>query len=90
MIKTPRGVQVPVQGRYEAMRNALNATGRPILYSICEWGSSTPWLWAPQVCCTTSAPPSLCGDSSRVLETRWDTRNRNLLTEGLHMSLGSA
>ena len=41
---------MPVQERYEAMGSALNATGRPILFSICEWGSSTPWLWAPQVC----------------------------------------
>ena len=28
------------------MRNALAATGRPIVFSICEWGSTKPWLWA--------------------------------------------
>ncbi len=35
--------------RYTAMRDALAATGRPIVYSICEWGSSQPWTWAGDV-----------------------------------------
>ena len=35
--------------RYTAMRDALAATGRKILYSICEWGVNSPWQWAPQV-----------------------------------------
>jgi len=35
--------------RYTTMRDALNATGRPILFSICEWGSSAPWNWASPV-----------------------------------------
>ncbi|NUK08946.1 NPCBM/NEW2 domain-containing protein [Streptomyces lunaelactis] len=34
------------QQRYTAMANALKATGRPILYSICEWGENQPWNWA--------------------------------------------
>jgi alpha-galactosidase len=28
------------------MRNALRATGRPIVFSMCEWGQSSPWTWA--------------------------------------------
>jgi alpha-galactosidase len=35
--------------RYAAMRDALAATGRPILYSLCEWGVNQPWTWGPQV-----------------------------------------
>jgi len=31
---------------YQLMRDALEAAGRPILFSICEWGSTQPWLWA--------------------------------------------
>jgi alpha-galactosidase len=31
---------------YETMRDALKLSGRPIVFSICEWGSSKPWLWA--------------------------------------------
>ncbi|KAL7229273.1 hypothetical protein ACSBR2_007890 [Camellia fascicularis] len=34
------------QERYPPMRDALNATGRTIFYSICEWGVDDPALWA--------------------------------------------
>ncbi|XP_077239143.1 melibiase family protein [Tasmannia lanceolata] len=32
--------------RYPPMRDALNATGRTIFYSLCEWGQDDPALWA--------------------------------------------
>lgn len=32
--------------RYEKMGNALKKSGRDIVYSICEWGDRSPWLWA--------------------------------------------
>jgi len=32
--------------RYTAMRDALDKAGRPIVYAICEWGTSQPWEWA--------------------------------------------
>ncbi|MFF7128748.1 NPCBM/NEW2 domain-containing protein [Streptomyces sp. NPDC008240] len=35
--------------RYRTMRDALEATGRPIVYSICEWGENRPWEWASDV-----------------------------------------
>lgn len=31
---------------YPTMRDALRATGRPILFSMCEWGRNQPWTWA--------------------------------------------
>src|SRR5450432_1528171 len=31
---------------YKTMSAALKATGRPIVFSICEWGNHAPWLWA--------------------------------------------
>jgi alpha-galactosidase len=34
---------------YALMRNALNAAGRPIVLSICEWGTAKPWLWGKEV-----------------------------------------
>jgi alpha-galactosidase len=34
---------------YALIRNALNATGRPIVLSICEWGTAKPWLWGERV-----------------------------------------
>ncbi|MEV1023400.1 NPCBM/NEW2 domain-containing protein [Streptomyces sp. NPDC050264] len=37
---------VDAKQRYTTMRDALRATGRPIVYSICEWGENKPWEWA--------------------------------------------
>lgn len=38
--------------RYTAMRDALNETGRPIVFSMCNWGVGDPWAsWGPQVSC---------------------------------------
>jgi alpha-galactosidase len=31
------------------MRDALAKSGRPIAYSICEWGQNKPWTWAAPV-----------------------------------------
>src|SRR5258707_10184758 len=31
------------------MAAALAATGRPIVFSLCEWGQSKPWTWAKDV-----------------------------------------
>jgi alpha-galactosidase len=32
---------------YAQMRDALRATGRPVLLSISEWGEGDPWSWGP-------------------------------------------
>ncbi|HLA90059.1 MAG TPA: glycoside hydrolase family 27 protein [Gemmatimonadaceae bacterium] len=39
----------PAFERYKAMGDALKATGRPIVYSLCEWGQNKPWEWGRQV-----------------------------------------
>ena len=31
---------------YSTMSKALLSTGRPIVFSMCEWGTAKPWLWA--------------------------------------------
>ena len=31
---------------YPTMRDALKASGRPVVFSMCEWGRSQPWTWA--------------------------------------------
>ncbi|WP_426502719.1 CBM35 domain-containing protein [Dactylosporangium sp. McL0621] len=43
---------VDARTRYSAMRDALAKTGRPIVYSICEWGRTGPpkvWEWGADV-----------------------------------------
>lgn len=44
----------PARSDYEIMRDALNVTDRPIVYSICSWGNGEPHQWQGQV---RSFPP---------------------------------
>ena len=44
---TTRGASA--QTRYTAMRDALAATGRPILFSLCNWGQENVWTWGAGV-----------------------------------------
>lgn len=37
------------EGAYLTMRDALYAAGRPVVFSLCEWGSSKPWEWAKNI-----------------------------------------
>ncbi len=30
---------------YQTMSDALKVCGRPVVFSICEWGTNNPWLW---------------------------------------------
>jgi alpha-galactosidase len=34
---------------YALMRQALDASGRPIVFSLCEWGTNKPFLWGAKV-----------------------------------------
>jgi alpha-galactosidase len=34
---------------YKTMSNALKTAGRPIVFSICEWGDNQPWEWAEPI-----------------------------------------
>ena len=34
---------------YTTMSKALKAAGKPIVFSICEWGDNQPWDWATPV-----------------------------------------
>jgi len=34
---------------YTTMRDAMYAAGRPMVFSICEWGTAKPWEWAKDV-----------------------------------------
>ncbi|MEU7866312.1 NPCBM/NEW2 domain-containing protein [Dactylosporangium sp. NPDC049140] len=39
----------PALDRYKAMGDALKATGRAIVYSLCNWGDDQPWVFGPNV-----------------------------------------
>ncbi|KAK9826107.1 hypothetical protein WJX81_004261 [Elliptochloris bilobata] len=63
-----------VQARYEDMRDALNATGRPIVFSVCEWGVSSPWLYGREVGHMWRTGK----DISIAIEASWDGVMQNL------------
>lgn len=37
------------EAAYKRMAQALAATRRPILYSLCQYGLEHPWTWAPSI-----------------------------------------
>ncbi|HZY71547.1 MAG TPA: alpha-galactosidase [Edaphobacter sp.] len=55
------------ESSYTLMRDALKASGRPILFSICEWGSTKPWLWAGSIGNMWRSTPDIqdCWDCKR-------------------------
>lgn len=34
---------------YKTMRDALYTAGRPVVFSICEWGDNQPWEWGAEI-----------------------------------------
>ena len=57
----PEDQETAIQ-RYTAMGRALAATGRPMVYSICEWGPREPWLWGARA-------------GGHLWRTTWDVRD---------------
>ncbi|OIV43771.1 glycoside hydrolase family 27 protein [Flavobacterium johnsoniae] len=42
-----KGITAPEA--YTTMSNALKTAGRPIVFSLCEWGDNQPWEWGKSV-----------------------------------------
>jgi alpha-galactosidase len=41
--------KINAESAYITMRNALFSAGRPMVFSICEWGDNQPWTWGKDV-----------------------------------------
>jgi len=41
--------KINAESAYITMRNALYSAGRPVVFSICEWGDNQPWTWGKDV-----------------------------------------
>jgi alpha-galactosidase len=74
---------------YATMRDALARTGRPITFSICEWGNSQPWSWAGPVgnLWRTTGDIGLCWEK-KSCKKDWETGVVNILD--LQVGLESA
>jgi alpha-galactosidase len=38
-----------IEAAYEKMHEAILETGRPMVYSLCEYGMDAPWIWGPKI-----------------------------------------
>jgi alpha-galactosidase len=65
------GLNAPVT--YKKMHDALVATDRPIVLSICEWGRSKPWTWAKGIgqLWRTTGDIGPCWDCKKQWQTGW-------------------
>ena len=52
--------------RYTVMARALRATGRPMVFAVCDKGDSSPWLWAPGVAQLWRTTPDVADDWASV------------------------
>ncbi|HMA45549.1 MAG TPA: glycoside hydrolase family 27 protein, partial [Gemmatimonadales bacterium] len=68
------GLDAPTQ--YAKFRDALAKAGRPIVLSICEWGSFSPWEWGP-------ATGNLWRTTTDIEDT-WASMLSNLDISGQH------
>lgn len=41
--------KINAESAYTTMRDALYKAGRPVVFSICEWGDNEPWKWAKDI-----------------------------------------
>ena len=47
--QSPEAAHVIMLEAYTKMRDALKATGRPIVYSLCQYGEDAVWTWGASV-----------------------------------------
>jgi alpha-galactosidase len=61
------------QETYKTMRDGLRAAGRPVVFSICEWGNNKPWLWGKDVghLWRTTGDITDCHDCQAVYSLGW-------------------
>lgn len=41
--------ELKAEESYKTMRDAIYSAKRPVVFSICEWGTSKPWTWAANI-----------------------------------------
>ncbi|MFA9392347.1 MAG: glycoside hydrolase family 27 protein [Prolixibacteraceae bacterium] len=80
------------EGAYLTMREALAASGRPILFSMCEWGNSKPWEWAAEVGHMWRTTGDICaqweGQMTHGTWTAWSAMTILDMQEGLREYAG--
>ncbi len=73
-------------GAYTTMRDAIHAAGRPMVFSMCEWGNNKPWLWAADVGHLWRTTGDIC--NSWDVDEQHSTYIKNSITRILDMQAG--
>ncbi|MCQ2129235.1 MAG: glycoside hydrolase family 27 protein [Bacteroidaceae bacterium] len=68
-------------GAYGLMRDALRAAGRPIFFSMCEWGSNKPWTWATEVGHSWRSTGDICAVFDKKPERSWENSIMTILDQ---------
>ena len=57
------------ESSYRLMRDALYKSGRPMVFSICEWGKNNPWEWGKDIGHLWRTTPDIinCFDCRNIL-----------------------
>ncbi len=83
---------INARGAYTLMRDALYAAGRPILFSMCEWGDNKPWEWAADVAHSWRTTGDIWCSFDEVLEhgtwRAWSVMHILDMTAGLRRYAG--
>ncbi len=60
---------------YKTMSDALFAAGRPVVFSLCEWGDTKPWLWAKDIghLWRTTGDITDCFNCQETYSLGWET-----------------
>ena len=58
---------------YKTMSDALYSVGRPVVFSLCEWGNNDPWIWGKDVgyLWHTTGDVTDCYDYQAVYSLGW-------------------
>jgi alpha-galactosidase len=79
-------------GAYTTMRDALYAAGRPVVFSLCEWGNNKPWLWGAKVGhlwrTTGDIAPIFDGEDNHGSWSSWGVMRILDMQEGLRQYAG--
>ena len=60
---------------YKLMSKALNSTGRPMAFAMCEWGKDDPWKWGNEI----AQSWRMSGDHTGV----WDSTKQIVRASGI-------
>ena len=73
---------VAAQDRYTTMGNALKSTGRPVFYSLCNWGNEDVGTWGKTVAHSWRTTQDI--EIYQSSQNQWQQLKANFLTNSMN------